>query len=90
MKKLLNTLYITGDDLYCRNENVVVYRKNGITAQFPLVNLEGIITFSYAGASPALMGECAKTRHPAHISDTKWTFSRPCQRNVSRNCTPTA
>lgn len=62
MRKLLNTLYITSDDLYlsCRNENVVVYRKNEITAQFPLVNLEGIITFSYAGASPALMGECAK------------------------------
>lgn len=62
MRKLLNTLYITSEDLYlsCRNENVVVSRGEEVTARFPLLNLEGIVTFAYAGASPALMGECAK------------------------------
>lgn len=62
MRKLLNTLYITSEDLYLSysNENVVVNRGEEITARFPLLNLEGIVTCSYAGASPALMGECAK------------------------------
>lgn len=62
MRKLLNTLYITSEDLFlsCSNENVVVTRKDEVTARFPLLNLEGIMTFSYAGATPALMGECAR------------------------------
>ncbi len=62
MRKLLNTLYITSEDLFlsCSNSNVVVNCGSEVTAQFPLLNLEGIVTFSYAGATPALMGECAK------------------------------
>lgn len=62
MRKLLNTLYITSEDLFLSysNGNVVVNRGDEVTARFPLLNLEGIITFSYAGATPALMGECAK------------------------------
>lgn len=62
MRKLLNTLYITSEDLFlsCSNDNVVVSRGNEVTARFPLLNLEGIVTFSYSGATPALMGECAR------------------------------
>ena len=62
MRKLLNTLYITSEDLFLSysNGNVVVNRGDEVAARFPLLNLEGIITFSYAGATPALMGECAK------------------------------
>lgn len=62
MRKLLNTLYITTEDFYLSysNENVVVHHGEEVVARFPLLNLEGIVTFSYAGASPALMGECAK------------------------------
>ena len=62
MRKLLNTLYITSEDLFLSysNGNVVVNRGDEVTARFPLLNLEGIITFSYAGATPALMGECAQ------------------------------
>lgn len=62
MKKMLNTLYVTSEDLYlsCSNENVVVNRGSEVTARLPLINLEGIVTFSYAGATPALMGECAR------------------------------
>ena len=61
MRKLLNTLYITSEDLFLslNNENVVVSRKDEVLSRFPLQNLEGIVTFSYAGATPALMGECA-------------------------------
>ena len=61
MKKLLNTLFVTSEDAYLTldGENVVVNREKQVTARFPLHALAGIISFSYAGASPALMGACA-------------------------------
>jgi len=62
VKKLLNTLYITNPDYYLSLDglNIVVTEKNNEVGRIPLHNLEGIITFGYAGVSPALMGECAK------------------------------
>lgn len=62
MKKLLNTLFVTSEDAYLTldGENVVVNREKQVTARFPLHALARIISFSYAGASPALMGACAK------------------------------
>ena len=79
MRKLLNTLYITSEDYYlsCSNENVVVNRGEEIIARLPLLNLEGIVTFSYAGASPALMGECAKR-------SVQLTFMTPSGRLLAR------
>ena len=38
---------------------MVVSRDKQEAGRFPLHNLSGIISFSYAGASPALMGACA-------------------------------
>ncbi len=62
MKKLLNTLFVTSEDAYLSldGENVVVSRNKQEAARFPLHTLSGIICFSYPGASPALMGHCAK------------------------------
>ena len=62
MKRLLNTLFVTSEDVYLTldGENVVVRREKDEVARFPLHTLSGIICFSYAGASPALMGKCAK------------------------------
>ena len=62
MRKLLNTLFITSEDAYLslENENVVVFKNGEKAAQYPLQVLEGILSFSYKGASPALMGECAE------------------------------
>ncbi|MDD3193851.1 MAG: type I-C CRISPR-associated endonuclease Cas1c [Oscillospiraceae bacterium] len=62
MKKLLNTLFITSEDVYLTldGENVVGKRENQVVARFPLHTLGGIVSFSYAGASPALMGACAE------------------------------
>lgn len=62
MRKLLNTLYVTTDDRYLslKNDNVVVSAGDEVIARFPLINLEGIVTFAYPGASPALMGACAQ------------------------------
>lgn len=62
MKRLLNTLYITSSDRYLSldGENVVVRSQDEEIGRVPLHNLEAIVTFGYAGASPALMGACAK------------------------------
>lgn len=62
MKKLLNTLYVTSPERYLSldGENVVVLHGNTEVMRVPLHNLERIMTFGYTGASPALMGKCAK------------------------------
>ena len=62
MKHLLNTLYILSEDIYLSldGENVVANRDKEAIARYPLHTLQSIITFSYAGASPALMGACAQ------------------------------
>jgi len=62
MRRLLNTLYVTLPDVYLSldGENVVVLQDSEILMRVPLHNLEGIITFGYTGASPALMGACAE------------------------------
>src|SRR5699024_9957075 len=60
MRKLLNTLFVLTENSYLTldGENVVVSQDKTETARFPLHTLEGILCFSYAGASPALMGAC--------------------------------
>lgn len=62
MKQLLNTLFISSEDIYLSldGENVVANRDKQIIARYPLHNFLNIVTFSYSGASPALMGACAK------------------------------
>ena len=81
MKKLLNTLFVTSEDAYLTldGENVVVNRDKQVTARFPLHALAGIISFSYAGASPALMGACAKR-------DVSLSFCTPRGRFLARTC----
>ena len=61
MKKLLNTLYIRTEDAYLSldGENVVILKNKTTLGRFPLHQLEGIVSFSRLGASPALMGKCA-------------------------------
>lgn len=62
MRHLLNTLFVTSEDAYLslEGENVVVNRGKAVVARFPLHNLAMIISFSYAGVSPALMGACTE------------------------------
>ena len=61
MRQLLNTLFVTSQDIYLSldGENVVANRKETAVARYPLHTLQGIVSFSYSGASPALMGACA-------------------------------
>lgn len=62
MRQLLNTLFVTSDDIYLSldGENVVANRGGTQVARYPLHTLQGIVSFSYSGASPALMGACAE------------------------------
>lgn len=64
MKQLLNTLYILSEDIYLSldGENVVANRDKQAVSRYPLHTLQNIVTFSYFGASPALMGACAERR----------------------------
>jgi len=62
MKKLLNTLFVMQPDTYLSldGDNVVVLQDEAKLGRVPLHNLESIVTCGYTGASPALMGYCAK------------------------------
>lgn len=62
MRQLLNTLFVTSEDIYLSldGENVVANRGGEAVARYPLHTLQSIVSFSYAGASPALMGACAQ------------------------------
>ncbi len=79
MKKLLNTLYVTSPGRYLSldGENVVVLENESEIARVPLHNLEGIVTFGYTGASPALMGACAER-------DISLSFLSPSGRFLAR------
>ena len=81
MRKLLNTLFVTSEDSYLalENDNVVVLRNETKLGQFPLSILEGIICFSYKGASPALMGACASR-------GIQLSFMTPRGRFLARAC----
>ena len=81
MRKLLNTLFVTSEDAYLtlETENVAVYIREEKKAQYPLLVLESIISFSYKGASPALMGACAR-------QGIQLTFLTPRGRFLARVC----
>ena len=81
MKHLLNTLYILSEDIYLSldGENVVASRDKQAVARYPLHTLQNIITFSYAGASPALMGACAQRQ-------IGLAFCTPRGRSLARVC----
>lgn len=61
MRKLLNVLYVTTPESYLSKDgmNVVVSVDQEERFRIPIVNIEGIVTFGYKGASPGLMKLCA-------------------------------
>ena len=62
MKRIKNTLYVFTEDAYLTldGENVVAKQGDNVLGRVPLHTLEGISLFSYAGASPALIGSCCE------------------------------
>ena len=79
MRKLLNTLYITTPESYLSKDgmNVVVSVKQQEVFRIPIINIEGIVTFGYMGASPGLMKLCTD-------NNVALTFLSPNGRFVSR------
>lgn len=62
MRHLLNTLFVTSEDIYLSldNENVVINKNGTAIKKLPLRMFEQILYFGYMGASPALLGKCAE------------------------------
>ncbi len=62
MRKMLNVLYVTNPEAYLSKdgENLVVKVGSGEVFRTPIHYLEGIVTFGYMGASPALLGMCVE------------------------------
>jgi len=79
MRKLLNTLYITTPESYLSKDgqNVVVSVRQQEVFRIPVINIEGIVTFGYMGASPGLMKLCTD-------NNVALTFLSPNGRFVSR------
>ena len=81
MKKLLNTLFVLSEDSYVAldGENVIVLSGDSVLARYPLHTLQSIVCFSYKGASPALMGKCARMQIGLN-------FFTPSGRFLARTC----
>lgn len=62
MRKLLNTVFVTSPDSYLSRdgENIVVRLGDKEGFRIPSHNIEGIVCFGWAGASPALIGLCSE------------------------------
>lgn len=84
MRKLLNTLYVTTPDSYLSKDglNVVVSVQQKEVFRIPIINIEGIVTFGYMGASPGLMKLCAD-------NGVSLTFLSPQGKFVARVQGPT-
>lgn len=85
MKQLLNTLFVTSEDIYLSldGENVVANRDKQAVARYPLHTLQSIVSFSYSGASPALMGACVEKGIGLAFCTPKGRFlARVCGENT--------
>lgn len=62
MRKLFNTLFVMTEDAYLalEDENVLILQGDKKLGKVPLRSLESILSFTYGGASPALMDKCAE------------------------------
>lgn len=87
MKKLLNTLYITFPEAYLAldGENVVILKEKDEIGRVPLHNIERIMTFGYAGVSPALMGKCVSYRIELVFMSAYGKFLARVEGSVSGN-----
>ena len=62
MRQLVHVLYVTEEDveLHLKGEALEAQKKGSVVAHIPLHTLEGIVSFSYVPATPALMTACAE------------------------------
>ena len=62
MRRMLNTIYVTTENAWLRKDgaNLVVEVEGAERGRAPLHMLEGLVSFSRPGASPALLAACAE------------------------------
>ena len=76
MRRLLNTIYITDEEMYLAldGENIVCKLENEIKLRVPFDNIEGIVCMNYVGCSPALMGKCVSKMIPINFISPQGRF----------------
>ena len=84
MRKLLNTPYVTTPEAYLSKDglNLVITVKQKEVFRIPIINIEGIVTFGYMGASPGLMKLCVD-------NNVSLTFLSPQGKFIARVQGPT-
>ena len=87
MRKLLNTLYVTTPEAYLSKDglNIVVSVKQKEIFRIPAINIEGIVTFGYMGASPGLMKLCSDNGISLTFLSTQGRFISRVQGTVKGN-----
>lgn len=92
MRKLLNTLYVLSENVFLSldGKNIVLKPTKEVddgmkaeTKRFPLQLFQDVVSFSYVGASPALMGYCVS-------NGIGLAFCRPNGRLLARVAGPTS
>lgn len=76
MRKLLNTVYVTNEQMYLSldGENLVCKEGNEVKLRIPFDNVENIVCFNYIGCSPALMGKCVSKSIPINFISPQGKF----------------
>lgn len=76
MRKLLNTIYITNEQMYLTldGENLVCKLDEKEQLRIPFDNIENIVCFNYVGCSPALMGKCVSNTIPINFISPQGKF----------------
>ena len=87
MRKMLNVLYVTSPQSYLsrERENVIVHIEDKEAFRIPVHNLEGIVTFGYAGMSPALIHLCCERGVAVSFLRENGEFLGRIQGSVSGN-----
>lgn len=76
MRRLLNTIYITNENMYLTldGENLVCKLDGEIKLRVPFDNVENIVCMNYPGCSPALMGKCVNELIPINFISPQGKF----------------
>lgn len=76
MRRLLNTIYITNENMYLTldGENLVCKLDGETKLRVPFDNIEGIVCMNYIGCSPALMGKCVSKTIPINFISPQGKF----------------
>ncbi len=88
MKKLLNSLYITQDNIYIKKdgETISIIKDNQSLAKLPIHNIENILIFGYNTVSAHLINFCSENKVVVSFCDPSGRFlarvSGPVHGNV--------